>query len=363
MPLRVDFCSRWDSPTLLEYNRYYLLGLDDVVHLTSSAHPRYLAPIRSVASRAHAARVLMRRVFERIGTRYPHDPRNFVGRYAFDTGTRRVRVAIDPHDNRKIASQAALDWCDVYFKANKWVSEKYPAKVLPIVNGNGVHSTGTLEFLRTLRGAPKDYDLVFISRLGAGIEHNIRLFESLARLPGRKRLVAILYPQFGQQQYAAALERAGVTCLTRNIEPLDLWTTLARARVNFLRLGAKFCIPWRMIDFLAMGSAIVIDRHPFSDWPVPLEDGVNFAACFGRSAEPAVDEDYSRVAATVQRVFDSPSMIEEMAERNAEYFDQFASPPMVARYTIDSALAFDPQAPRDSSWSEGAAPWPEAVGS
>jgi hypothetical protein len=356
MPPRVDFCSPWDNPFVLDYNRYYLLGLGDVAHLTSSTAPWFLAPVGRMSTKAHAARLLMQHTGARLGRRYPDAPHDFVGRYVLDSGGRRIKVAIDPHDNRRLASLSAVAWSDVYFKSNRWSTETYPLKVLPIVNGNGLHSSSTLASLTRLRHAPKEYDFVFISRLGAGVEHNLHVFEALGRLRCRKRLIAILYPQFGQDKFATTLERFGVTCVTHNIPTRELWELLARARVNFVRLGAKYCIPWRMIDFLAMGSCLVIDRQPFSDWPVPLVDGVNFMACFGRNTE-SHDLDYSRVSSTVEQLLADPQRVTDIATNNARYFDEIAAPQRVAEYLLGAAMSHQTIDREDLTWSEAVAPW------
>jgi hypothetical protein len=358
MPARVDFCSPWDNPFVLDYNRYYLLGLDDVAHLTSSTAPWFLRPVRGMADKARIGRMLMQRVGARLGRRYPDLPHDFVGRYVVDAGDRRIKIAIDPHDNRKIASREMLAWSDVYFKSNRWAGEKYPGKVLPIVNGNGLHSRTSIEYLRTLRKVRKEYDFVFVSRIGAGVEHNLKLFEALAGLRGRTRIMAILYPQFGQDRYAPMLAALGVTCVTRNLPTRELWDLLARGRVNFLRLGAKYCIPWRMIDLLAMGSCIVVDREPFADWPVPLRDGVNFAACFSR-ADTSEELDYARVSTLVDDLIGDPARTATIAANNARYFDEVAAPARVAQYVIDSAAQLDSIDHGDLLYSAAVAPWSE----
>ena len=359
MAHRVDFCSHWDNPFVLDYNRYYLCGLSKIAHLTSSTESWYVKPLSDLAAKVRISRMVMQHVYGRLGARYPSKAQYYVGRYVFDTGDRRIRFAIDPHDNRKIASGPIFDWCDVYFKSNKWVSEKYPSKVLPLVNGNGLHSRRTLSLLRSLRHTPKEYDFVMISRLGAGVEHNLKVFESLSRLRCRKLLIAILYSEHGHDTYAKRLEGYGVTCIRRNLPPRELWSILARSRVNFLRLGAKYCIPWRMIDLLCMGACVVLDRYPCSDWPVPLENLVNFMACFNRSAAPGEESDYARVAKTVEHLLDSPEHVRAIAANNATYFDRFAAPTMVANYIVESLLSCDALDLTDVTWSDAGEPWPD----
>lgn len=350
---RVDFCNRWDAMSLLDYNRYYLHGLHDIARLSSSTAPWYLAPLPGIDTKVRAWRA-----FDRLRSPAGDLPHDFVGQYIVDTGDRRIKVAIDPHDNRRIASRPLLEWSDVYFKSNRWTRERYPSHVLPLVNGNGVHDRRTLARLVSLRSAPKEYDVTFISRLGSGLEHNLKVFEALSRLRCRKKLVAILYAEHGQDAYEPRLAAAGVTCVRQNLASNDLWDALAGSRVVFLRLGAKYCVPWRMIDLLAMGSAIVIDRHPFADWPAPLEEGRHFVSCFdARDSGPGEEEDYARVPERVQALLDNPALVRQMASENAAYFDRHAAPPAVAQYIVDSACAIDPHAAKNLTWSDAVAPW------
>jgi hypothetical protein len=336
---RVDFCSPWDNPSVLEYNRYYLRGLSEIAKLTSSTQPWHSAPVSGMDAKVRVSLFVLRTVLMRLGRRYANHPQSFVGHYTLGTGPDRIRFAVDPNDNKRIASQAALDSCDVYFKSNKWSGERYPSKVLPLVNGNGLHDRRSLAFLTSLRNAPKDRDLVFISRLASGVDHNIKVFESLARLKCRKLLIAVLYAQHGHDQYAKTLEGFGVTCVSRNLPSMELWKLMATSRVNFIRLGAKHCVPWRMVDLLCMGSCIAIDRHPLSDWPVPLQDGANFVSCFGRDTlTPPSESDYSIVANTVEHLLDAPELERTIADNNAAYFDRYASPAMVAHYVVQSVL-------------------------
>ena len=355
---RVDFCSRWDNPHVLNYNRYYLHGLHDAATLTSSTRPWYVAPFGEPAAGARVSLFLMSRIFPRLGRRYPNEMQYFVGQYVLRDGSDTIRFAIDPHDNRKIASKPILDWADVYFKSNKWRSERYPSKVLPIVNGNGIHDRQSLAFLRSLRDAPKEWDFTFVSRLATGVEHNLRIFEALSRVKGRKRLIAVLYEELGQGEYVRTLEGFGVTCVGRTLPARELWTLLGRSRVNFIRLGMKYCVPWRMIDFLCMGSCLVLDRRPLSDWPAPLDEGRHFVSCFGDRDVDAAPLDYRAVTETVERVAASPDLVEAIARANADYYDRHAAPERVADYMLRALAARDAIDPCDTAYGEDVAPWP-----
>ena len=121
-----------------------------------------------------------------------------VGQYLFhlrDGGVR--KVAIDAHDHRNIRSQAIHDWCDVYFKSNRWPTMDYSSKVLPIVTGNAGITLENCRFLRGLRDVKKEFDLLFVGRIWAGgdanVEHNLRLFESLAKVKCKSKLLAVVF--------------------------------------------------------------------------------------------------------------------------------------------------------------------------
>ena len=184
---------------------------------------------------------------------------------------------------KDIVGPDALDWCDIYFKANKWTGHVYPEKVVPVVNGNGFLRNRHLTRLRKMRHTPKPNDLLFISRVWGGIEHNVRLFEALAKLPCKKRLVAILVSDPGCAAETAGarkrLERVGVECTYDLIPIRKLWQLTAAAKIVVLRAGKYLCIPWRMIDLLCMGTCIVTDSEFYSNWPVPLEPGTHYVSC------------------------------------------------------------------------------------
>src|SRR5262249_56513991 len=111
------------------------------------------------------AKVRARHALERFDASSPASAERFVGQYLIEVDGRRTKVAVDAHDNRKIASRELLEWSDVYLKSNRWTRERYPSHVLPLVNGNGIHDARTLAYLTSLRRAPQAYDITFISRL------------------------------------------------------------------------------------------------------------------------------------------------------------------------------------------------------
>ena len=97
------------------YQKYYLLGFEEAARL----RVRGLPPVPGVRAKVALAYRLGRR---RAGEAW-------VGRYDCDG----VRFAVDAHDGRETKDPEALEWADVYFKANRWPGDAYDPKVLPVV--------------------------------------------------------------------------------------------------------------------------------------------------------------------------------------------------------------------------------------
>ena len=130
------------------------------------------------------------------GVNYTHH-KTHVGQYIFQLKNgKHIKVAIDAHDHRDIRSEEILNWSDLYFKSNHWPSVEYPQKVRPIVNGNGMLTPERIDFLKSLRNHKKTLDFIFIAQIWAGgdanVEHNIRLFENLAKVDCKSKILAVL---------------------------------------------------------------------------------------------------------------------------------------------------------------------------
>jgi hypothetical protein len=264
-----------------------------------------------------------------------------VGRYELHEAGEVVRFAIDASDNHAIHDESALRWSDVYFKANRWSSEEYEPHVLPIVNGNGFVTPARIRRLRALRSTPKDIDVVFISNVWGGREHNLHIFEELTRFGSRADLTAVLPQGAAPADDAAATARlgaAGVPVTTETVPLHELWRRLARARVVVFRSGRHLCIPWRMIDLLAMGACILFDAAPLPQWPEQLVEGVHYASMgIERPAWEAPEaEEYAKVVPAVERLLADDERRRSLAAAAAAYFDAHASPESVGRYVLET---------------------------
>ena len=300
------------------YQKYYLLGFDETARL----RVRGLPPVPGVRAKVSLAYRFGRGAGE-----------GWVGRYVCEE----VRFAIDAHDRREIKDEQALEWAHVYFKANRWPGDAYDPKVLPVVNGNGLLDRGKVRHLRSLRDAPKEVDVAYVSNVWGGREHSLRVFERLAELDCSKDLLAVFPAGFPPEEDAENMERLrarGIAVTRDPLPPRELWRRLARARVVPMRAGKHLCWSWRTIDLLAMGACVVFDALPPPRWPVPIEPGVHVADCGIRrpeDTEAAPEAEYDKVPATIEALLAAPDEQRALREAAGSYFDDHAAPAPVAQ--------------------------------
>jgi glycosyltransferase involved in cell wall biosynthesis len=324
------------------YQVYYWTGLAECGPFSMAGGPWwYLLPWPAFALDVESVSEKVRGRFGFHGNWNATDLEQFVGSYRWHNRHDTVSFAIDAHDTKEIVSPKLLDSCDIYFKANKWRGQHYPEKVVPIVNGNGFLRKRHLRHLKKLRKTRKDNDLLFISRVWGGVEHNVRLFEALASLPCSKRLIAILVKGVASDQETAEAKRrlqaAGVVCTSDLLTTKELWRATATSRVVMLRAGKHMCIPWRMIDLLCMGTCIATDAEFEPEWPEPLVAGVHYWS--GGIARPgdtssAQSGDYVTFREKIADLLKQQEVMVRIRKAAADYFDRYASPSKVGEYIM-----------------------------
>ena len=120
-----------------------------------------------------------------------------LGTYILHGHGETVKIVIDAFDSGELQSDELLNWCDIYFKTNYWPTRVYPPKTLPMTNLNP-DVLPHLEYLREARKAEKEWDLFAFFRIWGGVdevegvEHNLALLETLARVKCKKFLLASL---------------------------------------------------------------------------------------------------------------------------------------------------------------------------
>jgi hypothetical protein len=315
--------------TSIAYQRYYLLGLEEFGRVSV----RGLPPLARMAPGVDLK--------IRLAYRLARGPEQaYVGRYEARLDGRTVRFAVDAHDGRAIFDEEALAWSEVYFKANRWPGDAYDPRVRPIVNGNGLVDRRKLEHLRSLRDAPKEVDVAYVSNVWGGREHSLRVFERLAALDCEKDLLAIFprgFPPEEDEANMARLRAQGIAVTREPVPPPELWRRLARGRVVPLRAGKHLCFSWRTIDLLAMGACILFDALPPPRWPVPLEAGRHVADCgIARpdDTEAAAEGEYDKVAPAVEALLVDEAHTAGLRRAAAAYFDARAAPGRVAEYVL-----------------------------
>jgi hypothetical protein len=264
------------------------------------------------------------------------EPTPAFGAYRFLTDDREeIRICIDSMDYPMISEDAAAA-CDLYFKTNYWASYNYPSKVLPSPNMNPLVGRN-LDLFRGLRTAPKVCDVFSFFRVWGGgdevegIEHNMALLEGIHKTQCNIFLLAYLVAGDITSQ-GKRLDSIGVPWTTKPMPAKTLWQRAAGARLNIVRLGMHECIPWRMIDILAMGGVPVFDYAPRSIWPEPLVEGkhyLNLDFCPGRGDAKKIPE---KIGAWLK----DESLILSISHNTAEYFDRYLSPEKLGTWVMQS---------------------------
>lgn len=263
------------------------------------------------------------------------------GRYIAEIDGTEVRFAIDGRDPGVVEERDALDWSQVFFKANWWPTLEYHPKVRPLINGNGFLGRERIEHLRQLRDRPKDIDVSFVSNVWGGREHNVRVFEQLARLDASKELLAILPPWgFDPAETDALRDRlrsANVPTSERQITLDKLTDILSRSKIVFFRAGKHLCLPWRTLDLLALGSCIVFDSPPMPQWYEPLRAGINYVDCgIDRpwDTSEAPEAEYEGIVPTIEALLADQDRMQSIRNSNGHYFDAYAAPERLGAYLM-----------------------------
>ncbi len=331
----VNFFYPEDS-TYWSYQRYYYLSLSKYLHKNNGKMKVFPQKTIKFKRKSNSKKKNILKFYQR------HDP--FVGQYILRIPfqEKEIKIAIDAHDTHEIKSKSILDWSDIYFKSNKWESANYPEKVLPIINGNGTLSLLKIKILQFLRRKKrKKFDVVFISRVWGGRQHNIRLFEKISKVNCKKYLLAI-FTKFDKKlpetkEYQLRLDKAGVPWTYNTIYQGRLWYYMASSRILVIRAGKHLCIPWRMLDQLCMGACFVYDSIPYPKWPHPLQPNINYVN-LGIKREPddiIPIEEYQKIPEIITHLLKNDELQQIIRINNAKYFDEYASPIKVGEYIIE----------------------------
>jgi len=333
----------------LLWQRYYIEGFKKNPYFNYKAHSNTILPLILYE---HTRNLKLNQIIEKLLPRTGRVLGNrkwSIGAYTLTINKKIYRIIIDARDGKYII-ETAYKWCDFYFKANMWKDLQDKEKVFPIIYTNGIMNSRRQNYLITLRKEPKTHDIVFINRIWMGNgkdkyampEHQVRLFETLASLDCKKDLRAVFSEELPRpiaREYQKRLDNIGVTWSYKFVPPALLWRRIARSKISLFRAGKFLCIPWRMNDFMAMGTAVVFDKAPYSQWPVPLEEGKHYVSCdCGLNEDESLpNEDcYENIRNRITSLLNEPEKIEAIRENNMAYFDNYATPEKVAQYILDT---------------------------
>ena len=256
-------------------------------------------------------------------------------------GGREVKVCINSDDNGRTIHEPVVAWSDVYFKTNYWPTESYPSKVLPFVNADPLVIPQIPTFVR-YRSMVKQHDVCMVVRVwggkdeAEGVEHNLRLIEAVSKARASKYLYAYLVA--GDTAAAARrLEKQGIPCGTQPLPAKKLWQVSAASRLNVIRLGMHYCVPWRVTGAIAIGSGMVLDRAPLTRWPEPLTAGENFVSLdveTGVDQPLAPDAQYAAIPGKIEAWLAERDLAARIGGNNGVYFDRHLAPARVGEHFV-----------------------------
>jgi len=281
-----------------------------------------------------------------LGAESPKFPA--VGRYELVLKDgRRLPFVVDSRDTGDIDIDDYLNPPALYFKANYWINREYPKFVLPLHNANpAVYKS--LTDLKASRKSQIEYDFCVIMRVWggsdetSGIEHCMRILETLSRSPRKKLIIAYLVAGDKESQ-ARRLAKSNIQAVTDFIPTRQLWSATASSRLNVIRLGIHHCVPWRMFDLLAMGAGPVLDQAPKTIWPTPLVQNRHFG-CLGLNTNASLEvnppEIYEEGLESLENLLANTDLVSFIRNESANYFDSNLSPSSAGGYIINNVLKY-----------------------
>lgn len=250
------------------------------------------------------------------------------------------KYLIDIYDKKELAHDPAQ--FALYFKANFSPAAHYPPNVRPCFSGTTLKRANVPP-----RQRARPYDLVFISSVSGGRHHKAALFEALASLPLRSKLVAKMVTPQDMEQWGSFLSNLGVEVVTATW-PYRRWLSWNKlGRWCVLTRGKHDCLSFKMLDYCSIGAAVVADYAPTTQWAVPVREGVHFfslgiAPFAGDEMEnPNFEQlrnDYRRRAHALLPCLQDETLRARVAANNLVYFSSHIANGRAARYVLTQAL-------------------------
>ena len=175
-----------------------------------------------------------------------------------------------------------------------------------------------------------------------GIEHNLRLIESINRAKCRKFVLAYLVAG-NIEDYRRRLDAQNISWTTRPMPLSELWSVAAQSRLNIVRLGMHGCIPWRMTDILAMGGCPVLDQPPNTTWSPALLENEHFlslASAIMPDKYVSSEAAYEAIPDKLEQFIAKNSLIQSIRSRNATYYDNCVCPQAIGQQICQAVTSF-----------------------
>ena len=230
-----------------------------------------------------------------------------------------------------------LEWPDVYFKAHKSPCKIYNPKVKPIINGSPtLCKEENMEFFRSLRDKEKTIDVSFMTKIWAGKERVVKMFEQLGQLKNSTSLNVLLHSRIPPKmnikngrwsEYIERIEDANLAIGVKNSFN-DLWNNHASSKLVIIRHGKHASFSWGGSEQIAIGSCIVMDREIQSQFSVPFVKNINYLSLDLNIGEDA----YEKIPEKIQGWLSQPELIQQISKNNCEYFDNHLSCLKVGEY-------------------------------
>ena len=273
-----------------------------------------------------------------------------VGQYVFSfndsssDSVQNIKISIDCNDSGEKISEELVKWSDVYLKTNFRPKNTYPENIKPFPNISPLCSRYK-KYLTGLRSSKKIYDLSAILRIWGGtnnvdgIEHNIRLLEALNRVKCKNKLVMGVLVAGDKDGIRKRLESQGIKVVDRGLKLKEVWALGPQSKFSFQRLGVHYCMPWRFVESLLGGTAIVLDTNPKTVWQEPLVRGTHFESLdlsIDLDRPLATDQEYREITSKAEEFLAQDGLSESLALNGIEYFDKYLNQDVILNQIIKS---------------------------
>lgn len=231
----------------------------------------------------------------------------------------------------------------LYFKANYDQGREYPENVRPSINGTTLtrRNVQPLEKYRT-------YDLVWLAGISGGRPHKVAMALALKSLPLKSKIALKMVSEDDDSRWGRRLRKGGVEVWKNNL-PYKKWLEWNKqAKWNVLNRGKHDCLSFKMVDYMSIGSAVLVDYPPTSKWNNPVIENENFLS-MGLSGPQTNDitdkefkdllDEYMNKANSLLPLLNDESARKRIAKNNHDFYMQHVNNGQAAREVLAEIVA------------------------